>query len=241
MSLSSANLRVILLEDDAVAAEVLSHHLQALGYHVFGFDRLATLRQDGHACLPAAVALLDLSLPDGSGLDALPLLRGQCRRLIATSADWSAESEQRMRAAGFDACLAKPCTREALAALLTQDSSALNLVCEATIPTAWSAPLPILDDAQAARTLGSSQAVFAMRVLFRDELLGMQARLQAAATQTDPEPERALLHRLAASAGFVGATALKAAVARRQAERSPASEQALQAAVVDCLQALSAD
>lgn len=232
--------RAILLEDDAIASEVLSRQLQRLGFVVFAYDRLGTLQPDLSRCLPAAIALIDLSLPDGDGGTALPWLRSRCARLVATSADWTNASRQSRLAAGFDACLEKPCSQAALCAALAIDSATEGDTPTSPAPSTDALNLPVFDDAMSLSALGSMTAVQAMRGLFREELLSLLQQLQTAATTQAWIEQRPVLHRLAASSGFVGAKALQAAVVELQTSLSGEAGQRLLMAVQACLAALAA-
>ena len=110
---------VLLVEDDAIVADVLIGMLQAQGHRVI---------HAGHALAAMTeiktrsfdIALLDLDLPGMDGLALVHHLRAQGWTLpmiaITARADSGAESET--KAAGFDAFLRKPLTGEALAAAM---------------------------------------------------------------------------------------------------------------------------
>ena len=67
-------MRILLVEDDAVLREVIRQSLTEAGNVV---DRAATLAEAMHlwAVQPFDVVVLDLNLPDGSGLTALRAAR----------------------------------------------------------------------------------------------------------------------------------------------------------------------
>ena len=112
-------LHVLLVEDDATVAEVISGLLRTRGHHVrhaahglAALTHVATSRYD--------VALLDLDLP---GLDGLALARqlraqGFTAPLVAVTARADAGAETLAHDAGFDAFLRKPVTGELLAAAI---------------------------------------------------------------------------------------------------------------------------
>lgn len=237
--MSQAPATAILLEDDAIAAEVLTHQLQRLGFAVVAFDRLSTLHEGLAASLPATVALIDLGLPDGDGGTALPWLRPHCQMLLATSADWTATSRQMRINTGFDGCLDKPCSLVALQAALATVKPAEAAV--RAMPETDTEPrlLPVFDDAMALSALGSLAAVRSLRGLFREELQSLAPQIAAAETSQQWAALRPLLHRLAASSGFVGARALKAAVTDLHTSLSPEAGARLNVAVAACLEALS--
>lgn len=115
-------LELLLVEDDATVAEVVTGLLQRQGHHVVhaghALDALSEVQSRGFDA-----ALLDLDLP---GLDGLALAR-QLRRqgfehpLVAITARADGEAEAEAMAAGFDAFLRKPLTgamlRQALAGI----------------------------------------------------------------------------------------------------------------------------
>lgn len=119
-----APLFLLLVEDDATVAEVVSGLLRAQGHRVrhapHGLAALAEVQVERFDA-----ALLDLDLP---GIDGFALAR-QLRAmefaapLIAVTARADAESEPQARAAGFDAFLRKPVTGRMLAQVL---ASVLN-------------------------------------------------------------------------------------------------------------------
>ncbi|WP_241093369.1 hybrid sensor histidine kinase/response regulator [Xanthomonas sp.] len=109
-------LRILLVEDDATVAEVISGLLSARGHQVtHAVHALAALTEVAGS--PFDVALLDLDLP---GLDGLALARqlrvfGYEMPLIAVTARADADAEPHARAAGFDGFLRKPVTGDMLA------------------------------------------------------------------------------------------------------------------------------
>jgi signal transduction histidine kinase/CheY-like chemotaxis protein len=117
-----AGRRLLLVEDDAVVAAVVTGLLERQGHRVVhaahGLAALSEL-QAGEFDL----ALLDLDLPGLDGFELARLLRAQGRRLplLAITARADAGAEPQARAAGMDGFLRKPVTgamlADALAAL----------------------------------------------------------------------------------------------------------------------------
>jgi signal transduction histidine kinase/ligand-binding sensor domain-containing protein/CheY-like chemotaxis protein len=112
---------VLLVEDDAIVADVLMGMLQAQGHRVThaghalaAMTEIATSRFD--------IALLDLDLPGMDGLVLASHLRGQgCAiPLIAITARADNGAEKDARDAGFDAFLRKPLTGDALGGALRE-------------------------------------------------------------------------------------------------------------------------
>ena len=112
-------MRALVVEDETGLREQLAHHLRAAGYVV---DEAATVR-DGQFFAteyPLDVAVVDLGLPDGSGLD---LIRGWRQRglrfpalILTARGRWQDKVEG--LEAGADDYLAKPFQMEELLARL---------------------------------------------------------------------------------------------------------------------------
>lgn len=71
---------LILLEDEPVLREELAEFLVSVGHEVTAVDSLATFRQT-YASQVHTIALIDIGLPDGSGLDLIQSLRAEGHRL----------------------------------------------------------------------------------------------------------------------------------------------------------------
>lgn len=109
-------LRLLLVEDDPVVAEVLLGLLQAQGHSVLhAANGLVALTELETASYDAA--LLDLDLPGVNGLDLARLIRarGIVLPLLAITARADANAEPDARAAGINGFLRKPLTGEMLA------------------------------------------------------------------------------------------------------------------------------
>ncbi|HET6907566.1 MAG TPA: two-component regulator propeller domain-containing protein [Rhodanobacteraceae bacterium] len=109
--------RVLLVEDDDVAAEVLAGLLQAQGHSVTRAPHaLAALSEVDAARDGFDMILLDLDLPgmDGCTLAGMLRARGLEMPILAVTASSRGDEEQRIRAAGMDALLRKPVLPEAL-------------------------------------------------------------------------------------------------------------------------------
>jgi CheY-like chemotaxis protein len=113
---SPMRLQVLLVEDDAIVADVLIGMLQARGHGVVhaghalaALTEVATQRFD--------LALIDLDLPGMDGLALARHLRAQefAQPMLAVTARADAEAESQVRQAGFDAFLRKPLTGDMLA------------------------------------------------------------------------------------------------------------------------------
>ena len=118
--------RVLLVEDDADAAEVTAFFIRACGLEVL-------IASSGQNALEIAgtfhpeIVLCDLTLPDMSGLDVLQAMRSQESIKDALLVIFSARGERDLRLlertvdpSAVDVFLSKPITREALDMLLSQ-------------------------------------------------------------------------------------------------------------------------
>ena len=109
-------LRILLVEDDATVAEVITGLLRVRGHQVsHAMHGLAALAEIASRSFD--VALLDLDLP---GLDGLALARqlraqGFTAPLLAVTARSDAQAEAQALAAGFDGFLRKPVSGDVLA------------------------------------------------------------------------------------------------------------------------------
>jgi len=115
----NATLRILLVEDDRALASALEAFLRAKDFVV---DLAATLAA-AKLALPLAewgAVLLDLQLPDGDGLDLLPVVRRRCPDasvIILTARDMISERVRGLDA-GADDYLVKPFDPEELLARL---------------------------------------------------------------------------------------------------------------------------
>jgi CheY-like chemotaxis protein len=118
--------RVLLVEDNADAAEVTALFITASGLEVL----IASSGQDAleiAATFHPEIVLCDLKLPDMSGLDVLQAMRSQESIKDALLVIFSARGERDLRLlertvdpSAVDVFLSKPITREALDMLLSQ-------------------------------------------------------------------------------------------------------------------------
>lgn len=113
--------RVLLVEDDDVAAEVLAGLLHAQGHAVRRAPHaLAALAEVDAAREGFDLILLDLDLPgmDGCTLAGMLRARGLDVPILAVTASSRGDEEARIRAAGMDALLRKPVLPEVLSEAL---------------------------------------------------------------------------------------------------------------------------
>lgn len=209
--------KVLLVEDDPVNAMFLQGAIES-------FPAQADVAADCASALRMARAqhydawMIDSNLPDGSGSALLRQLRDDdlvvhrdCPALAHT-ADATPEIAARLQADGFAMVVRKPSPvdawHRALAALLDGEHSA-----------------PDWDDEAALRAMGGRREhVETMRGLFRAELPAQRDFILGSLERGDADGARGMLHRLKASCGFVGASAL--AQATRALHEHPADHSA---------------
>jgi len=99
--------RVLIVDDDVVFRDAIAASLTTLGYEVVGHaGTLAEARSAIPGCRPDAL-LLDVNLPDGSGLGFLEEPFGDGVRVLLTSSDPDAASQRSVRRSGAVGFVAK--------------------------------------------------------------------------------------------------------------------------------------
>ena len=103
-------MHILLLEDDIDLGQAVAEHLEAAGHETHWCKRVAQARAAAEAEPAPELALLDLNLPDGDGLDLLRDWRAAGRRLpaiVLTARDQVSDRIRGLRA-GADDYLVKP-------------------------------------------------------------------------------------------------------------------------------------
>lgn len=119
--------RILLVEDDAVVAEVLSGLLETQGHQVRHVEQSLAAMAEIDIEAPD-VMLVDIDLPDVDGLELIRMLRARaepaCARIVivVVTARADANDEERARSAGADAFLRKPVSGDRLAETLAEVS-----------------------------------------------------------------------------------------------------------------------
>jgi len=201
--------RLLLVEDDATSRSFLGEALAALPAQVDAAGDIAQALRLAEAS-PHALWLIDAHLPDGDGSDCLRELR----RLhdvpaLAVTAGASREELDALRSSGFVEVLLKPVSIARLQAtvkrLLGEPSHSVR--------EPSGGKLPVWDEARALAAIGGSRgALQALRKLFLDELPALRGQLADARAGDDVPAMHAVLHKLKAGCGFVGAARLAQAV-----------------------------
>lgn len=229
----SSMLRVLVADDDPASRLFLVEAMRTLGLD-------AEACNDGKAAIARGreqafdLLLLDCRMPGAGAQQVLSELRhdpaapSADSTAVATSAEMDAGERQRLLSGGFSDVLQKPC-----------DLADLRRIVALVQPDA--STLPLLDDAQGMASTGSPQIMQAMRNLLRDELVGLYQDLDTSAAESDLADR---LHRLRASCGFCGATALTARVAQVQDHiklghaMTPALRERLRGTLLETIEAL---
>jgi CheY-like chemotaxis protein len=118
---TASRLRVLVVEDNADAAEALDMLLESFGYHATVVpDGLKAIEAVGNATFD--VALVDIGLPGIDGYEVARRVRtmpnGKAIRLVAITGYRRDADKQRAQSAGFDDYLTKPVKIERLQELL---------------------------------------------------------------------------------------------------------------------------
>lgn len=202
-------IRLLLVEDDPVSQSFLRDALSGLPATVDTADDIASaltlagqFRHD--------LWLVDAHLPDGDGIGCLRAMRKlHDTPALAITAGAPREELDQLCSSGFLEVLLKPVS----IALLQGTVRRLLGFSSATTAKPGSGKLPVWDEHRALAAIGGNVASLAkLRKLFLDELPAMEAGLRIAQADGDMRRVGALLHKLKASCGFVGAARLARAV-----------------------------
>ncbi len=188
---------ILLIEDDDVSRAFLAEALVAPASAVTacaGFTE--ALRHCGTSRFNLIVS--DIRLGDGTLYDMASRLPATTP-VLATSAQVDAGVRARLGAIGIESVLAKPAT-------VTEVRGAVEQVLARAL---YRAEILIWDERQALRALGGNGAAMqSLKSLFRLELPDMAGKIRHAFDSGDTDEIHALLHKLKASCGFLGATRL---------------------------------
>ena len=210
--------RILIADDNPLSLRFLLEAMAQLGIEADGVE-------EGAAALGRAtqqtydLLLLDNRMPKLNGPDVLKHLRvaGITTPAIATSAEVTPALSADLLAAGFALVLEKPLSLATLENALrpyfvmtpTQPASPDIGDIPAADITKFG---PLLDDAAALPGVGGDETILhALRKLLIDELAAIPDEFARLSQNRDDEALRERLHRLQASAGFCGASALAAA------------------------------
>lgn len=242
---------LLLVEDDPVSAAFLRDAIAAYP------ARVTTATTAAEALRLASerdfdLWLIDAHLPDGRGVDVLGELRAQGRATpaLAHTAEIAKTLLDGLIDAGFEEVLIKPLSVAALHGAIrrfvarathnAEEAPAEMSGASDDVEPKTCEKTPIFDDEKALRALnGRPEHVAAMRAMLSAELPQQAQRIAGALRDDDTTTLRAELHKVLASAGFVGAARLHAAA--RDLQAAPNAEHArrqFEGALNDTLQAL---
>lgn len=231
--------RLLLVEDDAVSAAFLAEALSALPARVDVAGGIAEALRHARAARHD-LWLVDAHLPDGDGLDCLRALGRlfSAPPALAITAGADREELDALCTGGFAEVLMKPVGVELLLGTVRRLLGTASDSIAARAETCGK--LPVWDEQRALAAIGGNRdSLQRLRRLFLDELPAMRLQLDAAQASGDRAAMSALLHKLRASCGFVGAARLSGAVESLAA--APLDAGALQRFAFAAADALAAD
>ena len=215
------SLRILLAEDNPVNRKLAITLLEKRGHRVVPVEngRLATLALERDTF---DLVLMDLQMPEMSGLEATQLIRAREQRtgehvpIVALTAHAMKEDRERCLAAGMDEYLSKPVRRDELFAVIEQlvsgGSAAPPEVTAAQTESGDGVPL---DKGALMDVVGGDQALLAELVkVFRRETRSLIATIQSSASASDAVAMSRAAHRLKGSAGTLAAHELAGIAAR---------------------------
>jgi DNA-binding response OmpR family regulator len=204
---------LLLVEDDATSAAFLAEALTALPALVEVAGSIAQARVLASASTHS-LWLVDAHLPDGDGLDCLRALRAlRDTPALAITAGAPRGQLDALCAAGFLEVLMKPVSIALLHATVRRLLGQADGRAARHVASARDGKLPTWEQQRALAAIGgNAESLAKLRRLFLDELPGQREQLHVAHARADAGAASALLHKLRASCGFVGAARLAAAV-----------------------------
>ncbi|ADV27715.1 response regulator receiver and Hpt phospho transfer protein [Pseudoxanthomonas suwonensis 11-1] len=223
---SQAAPRILLVEDDGISQAYMEAVLEAAPASI---DLVATRQQAlAHGTAERHdLWLIDLSLPDGSGIELLQELQ----------AHWPEPPPALAHTAHADPAAHAPALEAGFREVLVKPLGGNQLLQAVRTALASSGSLPDWDNAAAAMALNhDDDNIRALRRMFLDELPGAREEVLASARRGDVGAVRARLHRLQAGCGLVGARRLGAAIeSLRRAPESPRALEHFDHAALDLL------
>jgi DNA-binding response OmpR family regulator len=207
-------LKLLLVEDDDISAAFLREALALLPAeveHAGNIHRARELASNARHDL----WVVDAHLPDGDGLDCLRALRAlHDTPALAITAGAPAEELDALCAGGFAEVLLKPVSTASLQATVRRVLRiASPTASDATAREPACGKQPVWEQQRALAAIGGNATSLAkLRQLFLEELPAQRAQLARAQTDGDARAIAALVHKLRASCGFVGAARLAQAV-----------------------------
>ncbi len=116
--------RVLIIDDEVDICFLLGALFRQMNYEVFFALGMEEGLRKARSVMPEVV-LLDVNLPDGNGIDALPLIRQALPKsqILLMSAHVMEREKQYLKSRGADEFLLKPITKEMIAQALNHPQS----------------------------------------------------------------------------------------------------------------------
>ncbi|MEO8460460.1 MAG: response regulator [Dokdonella sp.] len=199
---------ILVADDNPISLRFLEEALNQLGAS-------CVLAEDGIVAVRSAkverfdLLLFDANMPNLGGIGALEVIRsgsGLSKQSIAVATTAASETaaHEHLLASGFSAILSKPLTIAELQSVLTR-----YLPCTLGATRSQTS----LDDASALAAVGGDRTILnALRELLAAELTRLPDEMEELTGASDVPVLCDRLHRLEASAGFCGASALSEAI-----------------------------
>ena len=222
--------RLLLVEDDPTSASFLADALAMLPASVDLAGDIAQARGLA-ASARHALWLVDAHLPDGDGLACLRSLREVAQApAVAITAGASRGELDALCSGGFLEVLMKPISIASLHGTVRRllSGAGVEAIEGGSMSVRSGGKLPVWEHERALAAIGGNAGALAkLRQLFLLELPEQRDRLDQAQRRGDAGEVRAIVHKLRAACGFVGASRLAQAVESLHA--GPLDPQALRA------------
>ena len=196
----TTGLRVLVVDDHLVIRNEVRRLVEATGAAVVGEAGTLAAALRGAADLRPDLIVLDLDLPDGSALDAIPELRriSEASRILVLTVSSAETDIRRALAAGATGYLTKDLSAAAVASALSAVASGVTMVTGTALDVLLAGSSPRRAAAQAAVRRLTSRELQILRLLASGEsAAGVAARLDLS-VRTVEGHARAILARLRA-------------------------------------------
>ncbi|MFK7958545.1 MAG: response regulator [Lysobacterales bacterium] len=205
-------MRILIADDNEINREflkaALSDPASTICEAVNGRDALNQFRSQ-----PFDLILMDIRMPEMDGIEATVAIRqtessaAPKARIIGLTADLQLTTTTDLRQQGFDDCLAKPISREAVRQLLANDPQPQKI--------AEQPEFPVLDRAAALAAAGGNEELLdRLMSMLKKELISFLPQIGNAIEHGDFATAKEPVHKLRGSAGYTGCMELKQAAAK---------------------------
>ncbi len=228
-------MRILIADDNEINREFLKAALSSpettICEAVNGRDALSQFETQ-----PFQLILMDIRMPEMDGIEATAAIRkaetasGQRARIIGLTADLQLTTTTDLVQQGFDDCLAKPISRDAVCQLLTNDPQPSTVTQETEFP--------ILDRAAALAAAGGNEELLnRLMGMLQKELTTFVPQISGAIDRLEYAAAKEPVHKLRGSAGYTGCMELKQAAAQLELALTRANEVEIRNAFQDLRQA----